>query len=330
MLKTNLPDWEQVLSSAVHLQRILPAAVLVGGTASAIYAKHRMSTDADHVLNNLRQHFDEILATLESVAGWQTALVKRPVEILGNLDGIQTGVRQLIRSAPLETTAVDYEGEKITLPTQEEMLRIKGVLVLKRNATRDYLDFVALADHIGQDRTINALRKLDRLYPQQNMQSALQQLQIQLANPIPYDRDSVRLEEYKHLEKRWHDWHKVKAVCLASSIVIFDQIVGVEIPLIEREKEKQGAWFAALSLAQGKENIVVGESCEKKEFYGAIVGSNQHYVVQDLGRTVAIHGASTLSRIPAVDEFIKIRYDKFGCGIVDTKEMGNKKDGTVR
>lgn len=40
------PDWELVLSSAARLQRILPDAVLVGGTASAIHAGHRFSNDA--------------------------------------------------------------------------------------------------------------------------------------------------------------------------------------------------------------------------------------------------------------------------------------------
>ena len=50
----NLPDWERVLSSAARLQRILPEAVLVGGTASALYARHRFSRDADHVLADLR------------------------------------------------------------------------------------------------------------------------------------------------------------------------------------------------------------------------------------------------------------------------------------
>ena len=40
------PDWELVLSSAARLQRILPDAVLVGGTASAIHARHRFSNDA--------------------------------------------------------------------------------------------------------------------------------------------------------------------------------------------------------------------------------------------------------------------------------------------
>ncbi len=153
-----LPDWELVLSSAAHLQRILPDAVLVGGTASAIHAEHRFSRDADHVLTDLRVRFDTVLAQLESVAGWKTARVQRPVQILGSLDGIETGVRQLIREAPLETTVLDYHGERLTVPTDHEILRIKGVLILKRNATRDYLDFVALANHMGDERVAQALR----------------------------------------------------------------------------------------------------------------------------------------------------------------------------
>ena len=67
------PDWEQVLSAATHLQRILPGAILVGGSAAAVYAAHRLSTDADHVLTDLRQRFDQVLAELEAVAGWKTA-----------------------------------------------------------------------------------------------------------------------------------------------------------------------------------------------------------------------------------------------------------------
>lgn len=224
MQNETLPDWERVLSAAAHLQRIFPEAVLVGGTASAIYAGHRLSTDADHVLTDLRQRFDSVLEELESVAGWKTARVQRPVQILGSLDGIETGVRQLIRSAPLETAQVERFGEKLTVPTQAEMLRIKGVLILKRNATRDYLDFVALANHIGMDAVADALRQFDRLYPQPNGESALQQLQIQLANPMPYDLDEVALAEYKHLAARWHDWQAVKDVCMDCAAGIFDRI----------------------------------------------------------------------------------------------------------
>ena len=227
MSNENLPEWEQVLSSAAHLQRILPETVLVGGTAASVYAAHRLSVDADHILTDLRQRFDDVLAELESVAGWKTARVRRPVLILGSLDGIETGVRQLIRDEPLETAQVEYRGEKITVPTEAEILRIKGVLILKRNATRDYLDFVALAHHMGTEKMVEALRSFDHLYPQPNGESALQQLQIQLAQPLPYDLEELNLAEYKNLAPRWRDWRNVKAACIDYATLIFDYIVGV-------------------------------------------------------------------------------------------------------
>ncbi len=220
----SLPDWEQVLSAAARLQQLLPDAVLVGGTASAIHAQHRFSRDADHVLPGLREHFDEILAQLESVAGWKTARVQRPVQILGSLDGIETGIRQLIREEPLETTVVSYGGQAITVPTKEEILRIKSALILKRNATRDYLDFVALADQLGDDKTAKALAGLDHLYPQPNGESALQQLQIQLASPLPFDLEEMRLTEYKNLAPKWQDWKTVKAACGHCAATVFDRV----------------------------------------------------------------------------------------------------------
>lgn len=219
-----LPEWEEVLSSAAHLQALLPDAVLVGGTASALYAQHRFSRDADHVLTDLRQRFDEVLAQLESVAGWKTARVKRPVLILGSLDGIETGVRQLIRDQPLETQVLDYHGTPITVPTESEILRIKGILILKRNATRDYLDFVALADHMGDERTAQALQALDQFYPQDNGESPLQQLQVQLAHAVPYDLEDTQLSEYKNLASRWHDWSQVKAKCAHIATAVFDRV----------------------------------------------------------------------------------------------------------
>lgn len=195
-----LPEWELVLSSAARLQRILPDAVLV----------------------------EDVLKELESVAGWKTARVQRPVQILGSLDGIETGVRQLIRDEPLETTVVDYHGEQITIPTEGEILRIKGVLILKRNATRDYLDFVALADHMGDQSMALALQSFDRLYLQASGESPLQQLQVQLANAMPYDLEETELSEYKSLDPRWHDWRVVKAACAHIATVIFDRVCDLE------------------------------------------------------------------------------------------------------
>jgi len=224
------PDWEQVLSSAARLQRLLPEAVLVGGTAAGLHARHRASRDADHVLTDLRSHFDEILGQLESVAGWKTARVNRPVQILGSLDGIETGVRQLVRAEPLETTIVSVGDQEITIPTEAEILRIKGFLLLRRNAARDYVDFAALAHHIGDASTAAAFERFDRLYPQSNGESALQQMLAQLASPQPYDLEGTALSEYNHLDARWHDWDAIRTVCARAATVIFDHGCGLEEP----------------------------------------------------------------------------------------------------
>jgi hypothetical protein len=117
--------------------------------------------------------------------------VQGPVQILGSLDGIETGIRQLIREAPLKTRVVEHLGASITVPTAAEILRIKGVLILKRNATRDYLDFFALAQYMGDAAMSAALHSFDELYAQPSGQSALQPLQVQLASPLPYDLDEM-------------------------------------------------------------------------------------------------------------------------------------------
>ena len=219
--KNQMPDWEQVLSASAHLQEILPEAVLVGGTASVIYAGHRLSSDADHILTDLKTHFDEVLEQLESVAGWKTARLKRPVLIFGSLDGIETGVRQLIRQAPLEKQELLLKGNKITLPTPHEMLRIKGILILKRNATRDYLDFAALSKYLGQSETQKALAPMNILYESDD-KIVLQQLMAQLANPLPYDLDDVDLSEYKSISDEWKSWEHVKKQAIKVSHWILD------------------------------------------------------------------------------------------------------------
>ena len=149
-----------------------------------------------------------------------------PVLILGSLDGIETGVRQLIRGAPLETEEIERFGVRLTVPTAAEMLRIKGVLILRRNAARDYVDFAALGDGMGQTAAATALRGFDALYPQRNGESSLQQLYAQLARPLPYDLERTDLSEYRHLESRWHDWNDVASACRRIAVNAFDRICG--------------------------------------------------------------------------------------------------------
>jgi hypothetical protein len=56
-----LPDWERLLAAERHLQHLVPGTILVGETATAIHAGHRVSMDGDHVMEDLRERFDEVL-----------------------------------------------------------------------------------------------------------------------------------------------------------------------------------------------------------------------------------------------------------------------------
>jgi len=209
-----LPDWEQLLAAAGRLQAILPDATLVGGTAAALTAGHRRSLDADHVVAGLIGRFDEVLAELEAAAGWRTARLQRPVVIFGSLDGILTTVRNQIRAKALETTEVTVAGSTIRIPTKSEILRIKAWLIVRRNATRDFLDVAAIAATLTDHEVIAALAPMDRLYPQPGDRGAVrQQLMRQLALPRPYDLDTLKLDEYRGLVAEWHDWSTVVRRC---------------------------------------------------------------------------------------------------------------------
>ncbi|MFH1436897.1 MAG: hypothetical protein ABIJ56_14410, partial [Pseudomonadota bacterium] len=140
----NPPDWERLLAAERHIQHLVSGSVLVGGTAAALHARHRRSLDADHVLSDLRDRFDQVLETLEAAAGWKTERIKRPVLILGRLEGIATGIRQLRRTRPLETQIV----EGLRVPTLAEMARIKAWLLAVRHTVRDYLDTVVLLERL--------------------------------------------------------------------------------------------------------------------------------------------------------------------------------------
>lgn len=206
MKNNQLPDWERLLSAQVLFQSHFPECVLVGGTAAALHAHHRISIDADHVLQNLKTKFADILRDVEKESGWRTNRIEPPVLILGNFQGVRTGIRQLIRSAPLETMQI--RGLKV--PTPEEVLRIKAYLIVRRNATRDYIDFVALWDHLGTTRAQNALRTLDVLYPQEGDTLVSQQLAVQLSEPKPWDLLQTDLNQYKALQAPYSDWNEVK------------------------------------------------------------------------------------------------------------------------
>ena len=179
--RRQVPDWEKLLAHAATLQTNVPGAILVGGTAAAVHARHRYSVDHDHVIKDLASHYDKAFASLESIAGWRTNRKVRGKLVLG------------------------------------EMLRVKAFLVVERNTTRDYLDVAALAHHLGVRKSVAALERMNDLYAEFAGEGGdmLTTVVTKLAAPDPYALTDVDLTEYKGIIAPWDDWRAVEAQCRA-------------------------------------------------------------------------------------------------------------------
>jgi len=210
------PQFVALMESAAHLQRLVPDAVMVGGAAAILYADHRESRDHDHVVADLADCFEMVLEAVEEDEGWATNRVTPGKVILGNLDGIEAGVRQMIRKTPLEVATVSVpSGGEVTVPTIEEALRIKAFLVVRRNQTRDYLDLAALADRLGVEKASSVLVGIDEYYADQAGEGdgIASQLVRQLSDPKPADASVIdQLDSYRRLRKRWSEWDEVTGV----------------------------------------------------------------------------------------------------------------------
>ena len=87
---------QRVLDSAARLQELVPEAVLVGGSAAALYAGHRDSLHHDHVLTDLVDRHAEVVEAVEASDGWVTSVraSSPPLEVAAE-------VRALITSSGL-------------------------------------------------------------------------------------------------------------------------------------------------------------------------------------------------------------------------------------
>ena len=210
MADAPIPSFDHVIEEGVALQRHLPwlDMVAVGGTAAALHAGHRYSTDVDHVTALLREQFDAVSDSLEHWEGWTTNRMNRPVAILGERYGVELGVRQLRRATPLEVCMV----RGLWVPTPEETLRIKVFMCTDRQATRDFVDVAALTDHIGIERATRALSYLNQIYAGVGNQSRLTRF-AEVARQQPVDLNTVDLSSYRGIQPPYDEWEHVAHVC---------------------------------------------------------------------------------------------------------------------
>ena len=159
-----------------------------------------------------------VLEAVEAVEGWATSVrsSKPPFTIMGSLDGVRAGLRQMRRTRPLETAEIDIGGSVVVVPTQNEALRVKAFLVVQRNMVRDFLDVAALADLVGEDAAVGVLSGIGGYYADRSDDpaSVLTSLVASLADPSPSDVDVTgELPRYKGLTPQWHRWPDVVDAC---------------------------------------------------------------------------------------------------------------------
>jgi len=218
-------EWNETMEAGVKAQQLIKEAVVVGGTASALYAGHRISFDTDHLLTSLPENFDEVLETLSQSSEWKTARTKRPVLILGSINGVEVGFRQMRRSEPLETVTLETPYGKLVAPTLGELIGMKAYLAYSRNATRDYLDFAALSECATEDLVLSSLLKLERQYGELQTASICLEVAKALAQPEPYDLSATDLSRYKALAPEWQDWKKTEEICRRYGLLLGEKIV---------------------------------------------------------------------------------------------------------
>jgi len=214
-------QWQKLLEAASNFQELLTGSVMIGGSAAAVHLKHRYSFDADHILSDLQENYEEVLDFLEGRDDWETARIHPPKLILGNFQGVETCVRQLRRNRPLETQQIHITGKSLTTPTLPEMIRTKGWMIVSRNATRDYIDFAALAKHMGIEDTVEVLIDFDDFYSdliRGRQASPVVQLIRQLAEPKPGDLEQIDLSQYKGIQPPFDSWDYIVKICEEISV----------------------------------------------------------------------------------------------------------------
>ena len=207
------PEFSDVLAAGVRAQQLVPGAIAVGGTAAALYAKHRYSCDTDHLLSDLSSHFQEVRESLEKDSHWKTARVQPPVLILGNIDGVEVGFRQARRKSRIDVRIENTAAGPLTVPTLDEMIGMKAYMAYSRNATRDFVDFAALAEVAGAEATLQSLVKSGERYGHLQQTSVDLGIAGCLTDPRPYDLSSVDLARYKGLVAQWREWASVVSAC---------------------------------------------------------------------------------------------------------------------
>ncbi|CPR62438.1 putative membrane protein, MmpL [Mycobacteroides abscessus subsp. abscessus] len=157
-------DYHAIAVSAARLKRLAD-----GGTITA--------PDTQAVLADRWR--DNLTVALEALQTSKNGTDTDTVEMPGPLS----------RVTPVEITQVKLPtGQKCVVPTDAEALRMQGLLLMRRNAERDYTEFARLASAMEPRMAAKVLAGIDQHYcVQSNQRWVSSQLVRRLADPKPGD-----------------------------------------------------------------------------------------------------------------------------------------------
>lgn len=160
-------DYHVIATSAARLKRLADKTVTLPDEEPTLDI-HPVVAD------KWREKLRVALEALESAkASDETVLMPQP----------------LSRLTPMETNQVKLPtGQKCAIPTGDEVLRMRGLLLMNRNQTRDYTEFARLIADMEPRQAARILVGIDRHYcVQSNSRGVSSQLVRQLADPKPGD-----------------------------------------------------------------------------------------------------------------------------------------------
>ncbi|MCV6962787.1 hypothetical protein BST27_03550 [Mycobacterium intermedium] len=144
------------------------------------------------------------------------------------LDALQTSAATrstFARSSPVETTNVQLPtGDRLSIPTCAEALRLKGYLIMSRNSRRDYAELADMVDAVEPETAAAVLGHMDRYYCCQppgsraTRQWMATQLVRRLADPCPSDLDAGEAEPEDRA-----NWELVRRRCLAVAVAMLEE-----------------------------------------------------------------------------------------------------------
>jgi hypothetical protein len=215
-----------IVRAGVKAGREVPGAVALGGTICSLYAGHRLSLDIDFGVSDLRDRFQQVREHLLEVDGWREADVRVPVLILGSIEGVEIGFRQLRRNTPFDTVLVKTADGDLVVPTLGEMLLTKAFLIYNRNYTRDFVDFAELACLDTDAGVVEALSKMDGKFAWSKQPSVVLGVLKTLLHAEPADSDTHGYSTFRWLAPKLSSWQQVQAKCRAIGELLANRLVG--------------------------------------------------------------------------------------------------------